>query len=468
MAGTSGVYHDLRHIQKMTSARWFIDALGANDSHMNRISIVALFTVSACSSMPVTPTWSQSVQPIIANHCQSFHQPGAIAPISLTSYDEAKAMSAAIVSAVKSRRMPPHPADNSGSCGQWQNANWLSDEQISTLEQWAQSGALEGPKAAATPIPEDRTLKGANVVEVPIAPSAYSPTPSSTGGDDYRCFLVEAPVASGPYFLTGYEVLAGNPKVVHHMILYIPTSQADVNAFAALDAMDAAPGYSCFGGASGEGNVGRASIAGAWAPGGGAINYPGNTGIQLTGGLKLVVQMHYNVQPADRGATDLTKIRFSFATQGISPGLFLPFGPNQFELPPMSKNAPVGYQSTLGGLFTGSIMPGGDGGMGPMGGINPAMLANSRFRLLAVFPHMHGHGTSITLRKSSDCIVDIPRWDYHWQLTYMLQRPVTLGGMEEMQLSCTFDTSNVTQPIRWGEGTLDEMCVVGLYVTPSF
>ena len=66
-------------------------------------------------------------------------------------------------------------------------------------------------------------------------PTAYSPSPPSTGTDDYRCFLLD-PRLSKDAMVTGVDVLPGNPKVVHHVILFrVPPGQV-----ARAQALDAA------------------------------------------------------------------------------------------------------------------------------------------------------------------------------------------------------------------------------------
>ncbi len=72
-------------------------------------------------------------------------------------------------------------------------------------------------------------------------PTAYTPSaPTGIGTDDYRCFLLDPKVAADQ-FITGFNVLPGNPDVVHHVILFrVP---ADLVAEAEQrDADDPGPG----------------------------------------------------------------------------------------------------------------------------------------------------------------------------------------------------------------------------------
>jgi hypothetical protein len=422
-----------------------------------RAAIVAstLACLAGCGDAETPPasgvTWTEDIQPLMANHCVACHSDGSFAPFSLTEYETARDYASSIASAVTERRMPPHPADNSGACNTFRDANWLSDEAIASIVSWAEDGAPKGPDRAPVAPPERGALSG-DLVRVDLG-ADYLPVPNE-GGDDYRCFLIDAPVEEGDYFLRGYQPLPGNAAIVHHLIFYIPLSDEDVSIFEGYDAADPEPGYQCFGGPGGEVGDGFSSLGGAWAPGGGAIQFPANTGLQLVGGRKLVVQMHYNTLHGE--GTDRTAIDMAIGRDGVQPIIFLPFGPTDFELSPNSAEELVELE---GGLLSSS--PPGMGG-GGMGGTIP-----SGFELIGMFPHMHGLGTSIQLeRADGSCLIDVPEWDYHWQLTYFLDSSQTLGLTDELRVRCGFDTRGVNQSVTWGEGSLDEMCAVGLLLRP--
>ena len=99
---------------------------------------------------------------------------------------------------------------------------------------------------------------------------AYTPSaPTGVGTDDYRCFLLD-PHLTRDTWLTGTNVLPGNPAVVHHVILFrVPADK--VAEAESLDAETPDPGWTCFGGSGLAGeftNIDDASWLGAWAPGG--------------------------------------------------------------------------------------------------------------------------------------------------------------------------------------------------------
>ncbi len=78
-------------------------------------------------------------------------------------------------------------------------------------------------------------------------------------------------------------------------------------------------------------------------------------------------------------------------------------------------------------------------------------------------------------RVESACLVDIPKWDFHWQHLYMFEEPVHVAPGQALRLTCAYDNSAANQPIiegvartpaevRWGESSSEEMCV-GILIT---
>ena len=70
----------------------------------------------------------------------------------------------------------------------------------------------------------------------------------------------------------------------------------------------------------------------------------------------------------------------------------------------------------------------------------------------------------------SECMVEVSRWDYHWQLDYLYAKGVPYGPDDQLAVTCEYDNSTAHQPVvdgvqlaprnvTWGEGSLDEMCL---------
>jgi hypothetical protein len=87
--------------------------------------------------------------------------------------------------------------------------------------------------------------------------------------------------------------------------------------------------------------------------------------------------------------------------------------------------------------------------------------------LLAIEPRMHTLGRTIRASlvggRAPACLVDVPRWDHHWEDLFLLAAPVPLAG-KGIELSCSWD--NLTSSVVTGGREIDdEECAVDLLVT---
>lgn len=387
-------------------------------------------------------TYYGEVRPILAAHCVGCHVPGGIAPIALDTYDAAMPAAALIESYTASRRMPPFLADNSGACQHFETDEWLSDTELRTLADWNAQGAPEGDPSTPPPTPVAVPhLTGANIHNIDIG---LDYAPSRAGTDDYHCFVVQAPMSG---YVTGAEVHPGNARIVHHVIVYEPTDAAAAAEVMRLDAAEAGPGYTCFGGAGTD----SALPVVLWAPGGGASRTPAGTGLQIDGTIPLVVQVHYNLLSANPGDTDRSNIDVQIAPSAI-PGFFLPIADLGLVAPARMSAATHHFDMDYGAYWL---------GMTP--GVSSA-------HVYGIGPHMHTLGTDIQVDMlnpdgSTDCMVHIPRWDFNWQRAYGYQTPIPIDLNTRMRITCTWNTSSRDTDVTWGEGTQDEMCLAFLYVS---
>ena len=102
-----------------------------------------------------------------------------------------------------------------------------------------------------------------------------------------------------------------------------------------------------------------------------------------------------------------------------------------------------------------------------------------RTTIHGVAGHMHllGRALRVELNPGTDrerFLLDIPRWDFHWQSAYTLAEPVVAEPGDRVRVTCRHDAAlrkgaeGVPQTPRyivWGEGTTDEMCLGVLQVT---
>jgi hypothetical protein len=367
-----------------------------------------------------------SVAPVL-ERCVGCHHEGGPAPFGVESSDLAAPWAEPMADAAASRRMPPFLADNTGTCGTFDTHEWLSDDEIARLGRWAAEGAPAGGEKLEIPVPE--RLEGALTLQVG---QGYEPT---TTPDEYRCFLVD-PGLEEDRFLTAFQVVPTDPKLVHHVILYTLDSEVAEETADTLDALDEAPGYSCFGSSA----VPDSRPIAAWAPGTPLTRLPADSGLRLLPG-RLVVQVHYH-GTGSGGTSVQLELQEGVAREAMVV-LLADLG---MSLPPGEREVHHSWELPLGqlGLPLGAYVRG-------------------------VFPHMHRRGRTLRLEVvregATDCALAVPRWDFGWQRMYFYEQPLYVDPDDTIRLQCTFDTEQDELPVEWGEGTEDEMCLVGLLVT---
>jgi hypothetical protein len=115
--------------------------------------LLSVPTVASTGGSAAPVTFSKDVAPIFQAKCQSCHEPGSIAPMSLATYKEARPWARSIKSRVMTRQMPPWHIDRSVGVQKFKNDMSLSDDQINTIVAWVDQGAPEGNPADFTPKP---------------------------------------------------------------------------------------------------------------------------------------------------------------------------------------------------------------------------------------------------------------------------------------------------------------------------
>ena len=171
------------------------------------------------------------------------------------------------------------------------------------------------PSLPPVPAPTGRLRPSESFLTVGVADAlpggVYSPEAPDGGTDDYRCFLADPGLARAG-FVTGVQFLPGDPRIVHHSILF-RVDPAQVAAAKAKDAADPRPGWQCFGGPglpSPSSNpldgLDAAPWLAGWAPGGKESVFSTGFGVPMAAGSQIVVQMHYNLRAAPDAYTRRT------------------------------------------------------------------------------------------------------------------------------------------------------------------
>ena len=462
-------------------------------------------------------TYYGDAKAIVDARCATCHRIGDIGPFPMTSYDEVTAFAPAIRASIENGTMPPwQPSDD---CNDYLGNIDLQADEKETLLAWLDAGAPAGDPAEA---PEDPapTTDGFEPNLTLLLPEAYTPTREP---DDYRCQLIPWP-AEDTQYVTGLRVKPDQRSIVHHVIVFV-ASPDEVEQFRAYDEAEDGPGYTCYGGPRGNdsqggsagvdlagliaaldragltladlraGNVTEEQLAtlmaelgdgmaggfasiGSWVPGVLAAKLPEGTGIRVEPGSMLVAQFHYNTltsapvadqstieisvaDTVEKEATNLAVLDVGWVSNGlIGDPMSIPAG-----------EANVQHATTI--PFDSLFMAAARQTLG--------LASDSPLVIHRANHHMHelGRTQRTELRHadgSTSCVLDIPDWDFAWQGSYQLARPMPLQAGDMLWMGCSWDNTAANQPIidgvarqpvdvAWGEGTSDEMCLGSFYVT---
>jgi hypothetical protein len=357
-------------------------------------------------------TFYRDVLPILQNHCQECHRPGQMAPMSLRTYEESRPWAKAIRDQVRSRKMPPWPADP--CCGHFSNDRSLTPPEIEVLAKWADTGAQKGNLQDAPPAKV--WTEGWNLPSHDLdltMPQAF-PVPAS-GAIEYQYF----PIPTGfteDRWVQAVEVKPGDRTVVHHIVVYLQE-----------------PGAAPIRGAT------KADILTVYAPGSTPDSWPEGMAKLIKAGSELVLEIHYT--PKGKRASDRTSVGFVFAKKPPEKRvLTLQLNNDHFLIPAGEKD----YRVTAWGSLP-----------------NDALL-------LSFFPHMHLRGKSFQYALIDDKItlLNIPNYDFYWQLSYRLKTPVPLKKGTRIQCWGTFDNSannprnpNPSVDVTYGQQSWQEMMI---------
>ena len=368
-------------------------------------------------------------------------------------------------------------------------------EQPSLEAQTAVEAEADRHAAAEADAPDDLPLrKGERRVTLSM-PEPYTPDPpSGASSDDYRCFLLD-PGLDEEVFVTGTDVSPGNPRLVHHVILFdVPAEQ--VEEAEQLDKVTDGQGWTCFGDSglrTGPGSLDDAPWLGAWAPGVAESVMRAGYGKPLEPGSRIVMQVHYSLLAGEGADISSTRLRVAPATRDLAPirtmlmpaPVELPCRPDRADGPLCDRDAAladveerVGY---AGGANWLHIL------CGTQIEPDPTTRCDRRISepstLLGVAGHMHLLGKQIRIdlnpgRPDARRVLDIEEWDFDNQGSRGVD-PVRLEPGDTVRVTCRHSQEardqvtafegegRLDRYVVWGEGTVDEMCLGILQVAPT-
>lgn len=395
--------------------------------------ILAACATILCAAPKSKLTYYQDVEPILMERCQNCHRSGEIGPMPLMTYAEVRPWAKAIKASVASRKMPPWFAE--ASVGHFSNDRSLSKQELETLTNWVDEGAPAGdPKSKKS---AKEFLEGWNIPKPDAVIGMEKPFPVPAGTKiDYQYVVIPTGFTEDKW-VNMVEARPSDRSVVHHAVIFIrdPKSKWLREAQPYIPYVPTRTGKDRRIDVGGGGN----EILHTYTPGNLPDVWKPNQAKLIPTGADLVMQLHYTSSKKD--TQDLTKIGIVFAKQAPEQRIMtLIAGNDAFVIPPGDAD----YKAT------GSITIPNDG------------------TLLNFFPHMHVRGKAFEYNliegEKKEALLKVNKYDFNWQLTYHLDKPIELKRGMKIEAIGTFDNSinNPNNPdpkaeVRWGEQSWEEM-----------
>ena len=395
-----------------------------------RVAVLAVLLVPTPALAADTPTFSKDVAPILFDKCSACHRPGAMAPMSLMTFEDARPWARAIKIKVTRREMPPWGADP--AVGTFRNDPSLTLAQIDTLARWADSGAPEGntadlPKAPAftdgwsigQPDLIFKMVRPFNVPADGVVPYTYVTIPTNLDRD---------------IWIKAVELKPTDRRVVHHIISDLVEGNGQPND--PLPKLTRDPNRKDVPSGLGAGLVpGRLYEA-----------FDEGVVRRIPAGAEIVLQMHYTTIGVP--TIDQTEIGVVLA-EPPKPGQqrkIIGGGqmPNvTFVIPPGHPNHEVVAQKVI----------------------------DRDTHLDSLYPHMHLRGKDVKYTLTlpdgrEELLLSVPRYDFNWQNRYQLAEPKWMPKGSILKVIAHFDNSpgnkfnpDPSQAVRWGDQSWEEMLI---------
>lgn len=411
-------------------------------SFLALINLLVLFTPAFTQAV----TYAKDIAPIIYNQCTQCHRPGEIGPFPMTNYEEVAPWAQTIKYVTSIRYMPPWKADPQYS--RFLGERFLTDDQISLIAEWADSGAPYGNAADEPALP---VFPSGSQVGTPDLVLSMSEAFHHVGGnqDEYRVFVLPTGLTENKEIAT-VELRPGNASIVHHALFtYDETGQAR-----ARDLAEPGYGYDGFGG-FGIDNWWTKLLPG-YVPGQKPIPYPEGLGQTLPAGSDIVLQVHYGPYPIPTKDSSTINIFFKKepVVRQVQNFIFVPFQP-------LLQNPPFVIPANTVKTFHCAFTP------------------QARVSVFAAWPHAHLIGQSyevymISPGGDTTNLIRIPDWDFNWQGIFHLKKYLVIEPGTTIHVYATYDNtdanpSNPNSPpasMTWGERTTDEMLFMPVLFVP--
>lgn len=351
-------------------------------------------------------SYEKEIAPLLLDKCVVCHREGGIGPWQMTNYDMIRGFSPMIREVVRTQRMPPWHADP--HFGVFSNNRGLTPLQAKTLVHWIEAGSPRG-NGTDPLLGQKKDWPTWSLGEPDLVVELPPFTTPATGTIPYQNIKIDNPL-DHDVWVRAVDFLPGQRAVLHHII------------------------------ASAGGEV-RGNISlNNYVPGAEPLQVPKDNGILLPAKSKLHFQVHYT--PNGQVLTDVTRMGLYFMKDAPKYNFrSLVFFNVKLKIPPNTK------------LHT--------------------EVAERKFDQDAVIyslhPHAHFRGKSSSFVAHypdgrEETLINIPVYDFNWQSTYDLAKPLTVPAGTRIVYTQVFDNSvqNKANPdpnreVTWGEQTWEEM-----------
>ncbi len=430
------------------------------------LALPAALSAAEPAGVAAAPTFAHDVAPILYDRCVGCHRPGEVAPMSLISYDDVRPWAKSIRAKVTSREMPPWGADP--AYGKFKDDRSLTPAQIETIAKWVDAGAPRGSVADLPAVPKAATGWSHGEPDIVIEMPVDFAIPAE-GEVPITDFFVKAPLTHDVY-VKALEVRPGTSGVIHHAGLYVidrlPDGARLVNGrIVSADGKEMTRNQVAR--ANGGTSTQEIQKLLSYVPGRGYEQYQGDAGQLIKAGSYIDFYMHYT--PTGTPTTDRSRL-----------GLYLAKGEQQVGHQIYHSFGAAGPTSYIveGKEYTPQRRGEGDEGSVNLPNIPPYA---ENFKVVSVHtirepvtlygltPHLHLRGKSmrytLTLPDGrEEVLLDVPRYDFNWQLYYELETPRHIPAGSKVTVVTLFDNSpkNKYNPapekeVWWSEQSWDEM-----------
>lgn len=366
-------------------------------------------------------TYTKHIAPILNSHCVSCHRPGEIAPFTLTSYDDVLGWEDTILEVIEDNRMPPWSADPAH--GAFANDPRLTKTEHDLIHTWVENGMPQGDPSDLPPAPQFtvgwQMEQPDQVIKMRDRPFRVP----AEGIVDYKRWTVDPGWDEDKYIVSA-EARPDCRSVVHHILVYVVPADEKKQDI-------------------------RQIVAG-YAPGALPVRLTDGVAIEVKANSKLLFEMHYTPNGSEQEDWSSLGVRFT-EKENVRKLLRGQIAIDQeFAIPPGASNYPVDATYT----------------------------AKADELLISMTPHMHLRGKSFNYvahfpDDSSKVLLNVPNYDFNWQLKYILKEPVHIPPGTRIKCTATFDNSeyNATNPdptkeVRWGDQSFDEMMIGFMETVP--